>query len=146
VIRLGNLLIIALAQYLTAIFLAGQYPKWTEYLYDFKLLLLACASMLIAAAGYIINDYYDVKIDYINKPGKVVVGKLLDRRIAMAIHPLLNLAGVTIGFYLSLIIGAINFMCAILLWWYSNHLQRLPFIGNLCRFIRRADQVFGYKS
>ena len=86
---------------------------------------------MIAAAGYIINDYYDIKIDYVNKPHKVVVGKLIKRRIVLASHFILNFIGIIIGFYLSISVGLINFMAGFLLWLYSNQLKRRPFIGNL---------------
>ncbi len=88
------------------------------------------STVLIAAAGYIINDYYDVKIDLINKPDRVVIGKTITRRFALLFHTLLSLTGVGIGFLLSWKIGVVNFGCAFLLWLYSNALKRLPFIGN----------------
>ena len=86
---------------------------------------------MIAAAGYIINDYYDVKIDYINKPEKVVVGTLLKRRVAMFVHSGLNILGIAIGLLVSLKIGVINLIASVWLWGYSNQLKRMPFIGNL---------------
>ncbi len=128
--RFPNLVMIAVAQYLTAIFLIGNPANWFRYLTDYKLFLLAASTILIAAAGYVINDYYDVKIDFINKPNRVVVGKVVKRRIVMAIHILLNFTGIMIGFYLSLTVGIIHLVSAFLLWLYSNLLKRLPFIGN----------------
>jgi len=128
--RLPNLVMIAVAQYLTAIFLIGNPANWVRYITDYKLFLLAASTILIAAAGYVINDYYDVKIDFINKPNRVVVGKVVKRRIVMAVHILLNFTGIMIGFYLSLTVGIIHLVSAFLLWLYSNLLKRLPFIGN----------------
>ena len=98
---------------------------------DYKLLLISISTVLIAAAGYIINDYYDVKIDFVNKPERVVVDKLLKRRVVMAAHSILNFAGIGIGFLVSFKIALINFLSALLLWLYSNHLKRLPFVGNV---------------
>src|SRR5690606_39237019 len=74
--RLPNLVMIAIAQYLAAIFLIGEHVDWHQYLTDHRLFLLVTSTVLIAAAGYVINDYYDVKIDFINKPKRVVVGKV----------------------------------------------------------------------
>lgn len=123
--RFGNLLIIGLAQYFTAYFLADAHV-----LSDLRLLLLTTSTILIAAGGYIINDYYDIKIDYINKPDRVVIGKAIPRRFAILFHTVLSLSGTAIGFYLGWRIGVINFLSAFLLWWYSNNLKRLPFVGN----------------
>ena len=72
-----------------------------------------------------------MKIDYINKPDRVVVGKVIKRRIVMAAHTILNLTGIALGFLVSPVIAIINFGCALLLWLYSNQLKRLPLIGNI---------------
>jgi 4-hydroxybenzoate polyprenyltransferase len=127
--RVGNLLIIFLAQYFTAIFLIPS-GHWQDWLWNIELLILSISTCLIAGAGYIINDYYDVKIDLINKPERVVVGVILKRRIAMVAHTMLNFAGIGLGFFLVWWMGVIHFFSALLLWYYSNQLKRLPFWGN----------------
>lgn len=124
--RFWNLLIIGLAQYFSAGFLIGA-----SRVYDFRLFLLMVSTTVIAAAGYIINDYYDVKIDFINKPNRVVIGKSITRRYAIMLHVVLSATGVLIGTYLSLLLGAMNAFCVFLLWFYSNNLKRQPLIGNL---------------
>lgn len=129
--RFQNLLIIGLTQYMTAIFLIGPQELWWEYLTSIRLFLLSSSTILIAAAGYIINDYYDVKIDYINKPDRVIVGRVLKRRVVMVAHTVFNVLGIGIGFFLMPKLGLINFLAAFWLWLYSNQLKRLPFIGNL---------------
>jgi 4-hydroxybenzoate polyprenyltransferase len=124
--RVWNLLIIALAQYFTAAYLV-----YADVVLNPRLALLTLSTLLIAAAGYIINDYYDVKIDLINKPDRVVVGRSIGRRYALLLHGIFSTAGIAIGVYLSLWIGAVNLFSVWLLWLYSNTLKRKPFIGNL---------------
>lgn len=124
-------MIIGATQYVAAIFLVPYPNDWPGALTDLRLLLLSSSTILIAAAGYIINDYYDVKIDYINKPGRVVVGRLLKRRHVLIAHSVISFAGVAIGFFLSLSIGFINLMAAILLWLYSMYFKHKPLVGNL---------------
>ena len=123
--RFGNLVIIGITQYFTAAFLVD-----ITTLADARLFLLSVSTVLIAAAGYIINDYYDVKIDYINKPERVVIGKNIPRRYAILFHVVLSGIGIVIGLLLSWRIAALNVLSAFLLWLYSNNLKRLPFIGN----------------
>ncbi len=123
--RFGNLVIIGLAQYFTAAFLVQR-----DTVQDIRLLLLTISTTLIAAGGYIINDYYDIKIDYINKPDRVVIGKTIPRRFAILFHSLFSFSGIATGLYLSWQIAVINFFSVFLLWWYSNNLKRLPFVGN----------------
>ncbi len=130
-IRLPNLMIIVLTQYFTAIFLIGSDQPFTRYLLDPRLFLLSLSTILIASAGYIINDYYDIKIDYLNKPNRVVVGNHLRRRIALALHWTLSIIGVLIGLLVNIYLGIINLAAAFLLWFYSNHLKRIPFLGNV---------------
>ena len=123
--RFWNLVIIGLAQYCTAGFLIDS-----RLILDIHLLLLSTSTILIAAAGYVINDYYDIKIDLINKPERVVIGKSITRRYAILFHTSLSLSGVAIGFMLNWKIGILNFLSAFFLWLYSNNLKRQPFIGN----------------
>ncbi|HTH58507.1 MAG TPA: geranylgeranylglycerol-phosphate geranylgeranyltransferase [Cyclobacteriaceae bacterium] len=123
--RFWNLIIIALAQYFAAAFLIA-----IDKIYDVRLFLLTTSTTIIAAAGYIINDYYDIKIDLINKPERVVIGKEVARRYALLFHSVLSFVGVAIGVFLNWKLGLVNFLSSFLLWWYSNDLKRQPFIGN----------------
>ncbi len=128
--RIPNLLIIAVTQYLAVMYLVYE-PHRLQMIRDTKLFLLVLSTLMIAAAGYIINDYYDVKIDYVNKPSRVVVGKLIRRRLVLAVHFTLNLTGIFIGFYLNDKVGLINLFSSFLLWIYSNRLKQMPLAGNL---------------
>lgn len=137
-----NLLMVAFAQLMTAYFLVKTSQELTPVLEDFKLYLIVLSSVIITAAGYMINDYYDVKIDYVNKPKEVVVGKGIKRSVIIFLHSLLNFIGIAIGFAISTPIGWVNFGAAFLLWWYSNRLKRAPFIGNLTIAFLSAISVF----
>ena len=66
--------------------------------YDF--LILVASTVFITAGGYVINDYFDIKTDLINR-GKVIVGTKIPRRRAMMWHNIFNIAGVAGGFYIS---------------------------------------------
>ncbi len=123
--RFSNLLIVGIAQYFTACFLINK-----TLFFDWHLLALSSGTIFIAAAGYIINDYYDIKIDLVNKPNRVVIGKKIPRRTALFLHTILSMLGVVVGLLLSLKIGVIIFFSSFSLWWYSNSLKRQPFIGN----------------
>lgn len=129
--RIPNLLIIGAAQYLTAIFLIGDYPHKYQHITSFSFFLMVTSTVMIAAGGYIINDYYDQKIDMINRPDRVVVGTLFRRRLAMLAHFVLSVGGISLGFFLDVRVGAIHVLSAFFLWYYSNFLRRLPLLGNL---------------
>lgn len=98
--------------------------------------LLVVSSVLIAAAGYIINDYFDLNIDKINKPSKIVVEKIIRRRWAIVWHLVLTGIGVMLSFYISykinnVLLGLLNFCSAILLWFYSTKFKKELMIGNI---------------
>ncbi len=99
-------------------------------------LLLVLSSVFIAAAGYIINDYFDLNIDQVNKPEAIVIQKYISRRWAIAWHGILSAAGVGIAFYLSWklrnpVIGFANFGCVLLLWLYSTSFKKQLLVGNV---------------
>ncbi len=98
--------------------------------------LLVIASVFIAAAGYIINDYFDIQIDAINKPNRVVVNKIINRRWAIVWHLLLSSIGIFISFYISYKIKVwpifvVNICCVLALWFYSTSFKKQLLIGNL---------------
>ncbi len=105
-----------------------QFPTW-------KFVLLVLSVVFIAAAGNVINDYFDARIDTINKPDEVIVGYGVSRRVAMAGHFVLSALGIAIGVYLAWSIGKINLagihlFCAATLWYYSSIFKRQLFLGN----------------
>ena len=101
---------------------------------DFILLLIACLS--IAAAGNVINDYYDTKTDNINKPEKVLIPKKISQNKALRLHHTLNVIGITAGLFLSYKADHISFaflfvLPVILLRLYSINFSRMLIAGNL---------------
>ncbi len=129
-IRMKNLVIVLLTQYLTRIFLIGPQQEWKAIITDPKMFLISFSTLLIAAAGYIINDYFDVKIDLVNKPQRVVIGRYLKRRLAMSVHQVFNIAGVLTGLLINRWIAVVYVISVTLLWFYSERYKRMPFLGN----------------
>lgn len=103
------------------------------HLFDF--ILLVIATVFLTAGGYVINDYFDIKTDLINK-GEVIVGTRIPRRQAMMWHNIFNVAGVLMGFYISwkagyLLLGTMFLVVSGLLYFYSASYKRQFLIGNL---------------
>lgn len=135
-VRWPNLVIMLLSLVLVrSLLLRGQ--PLAEVLLAPRFGLLVLAALLVAAAGYIINDYYDVKIDAINRPDRLVVGRLLGRRKAMLAHVVLSGVGVLlavlsgVGKRQALLIGLVTLGAALLLWGYSARFKRVALVGNL---------------
>jgi 4-hydroxybenzoate polyprenyltransferase len=130
-VRINNLLILAFSQWMIKAFLIDDSLDILLNLRVFPLFGLMGSTVLIAAAGYVINDYYDVKIDTVNKPQEVIVGRLIKRRVAMFLNFAFNLLGLGLAWTLGWWIFGTCLLVAFMLWWYSNQLKRLPLIGNL---------------
>jgi 4-hydroxybenzoate polyprenyltransferase len=140
-IRFPNLVFIGLTQALfyCIVLLPGYrlpYAVYPIFFAPFLFGLLSLSSILIAAAGYIINDYFDLNIDRVNKPDKLVVEKVIKRRSAILWHWFLSGLGVLFSLFVSWklrnpIIGLANIGCVILLWFYSTTFKRKLLIGNV---------------
>ena len=138
-IRFQNLLIIAATQCLMRLCIIKPFLQLNGFqvqLSGFHFFLLVLTTLLIAAGGYVINDYFDIRPDRINKPQKIIVDAIIPRRLAIVFHTLLNILGIGTGAYLSWHIGVpalslIFILCSGALWFYSTTYKKQLLIGNL---------------
>ncbi|MCX6257696.1 MAG: geranylgeranylglycerol-phosphate geranylgeranyltransferase [Bacteroidia bacterium] len=138
-IRLPDLLLIALVQCLLRWFIMDPILKLKGFELqtdNFEFCLLVLSTLLLAAAGYVINDYFDRKTDLINRPHSVLVRKSVTGRYAIVLHSVLNFLAVTIGIIAVARIGlyrlsVIYIIIPFVLWQYSVRLKRQFLTGNL---------------
>lgn len=138
-IRLPNLLIIALTQYVVRY--AILYPFFAINAIELRMsnldfFLLSLSTVMIAAAGYIINDYFDTKVDRVNRPDKIIVGKYIKRRVAMGAHIVISSIAILISTYVAYQIGSlklvlIQILSVGVLWYYSVSFKKQVIIGNV---------------
>lgn len=98
--------------------------------------MLVIATVFITAGGYAINDYFDRKIDRVNKPQALIVGRLVYPRHAMAYHLIFTSLGVLLGTWVAfsageLYLSLVFFMVSGLLWFYSTIYKRELLLGNV---------------
>tara|TARA_R110000787_G_scaffold263713_2_gene369558 strand:- start:5588 stop:6496 length:909 start_codon:yes stop_codon:yes gene_type:complete len=134
-IRSKNLFMVLLTMVLTKYALISSYLSQTS-LTNLEFILLSLSVLLITAGGYIINDIFDIEVDKINKPEKVIVSDSISLKNAWIYYFMLSSIGLLLGIYLSfekqLNFFSLYFIVAIiLLFLYSRFLKRLPLIGNL---------------
>jgi 4-hydroxybenzoate polyprenyltransferase len=134
-IRYQNLLLLAFMQLL---FRYGflKFQNIFLSLNDWQYSLLVLATVLIAAAGYVINDILDQETDYDNNKGNVIVGKLISEKVAYNLYFVLNITGVGIGYYLASVIHKPSFAGAFIiisatLYMYATSLKQMLLIGNI---------------
>ncbi|MBN2481219.1 MAG: geranylgeranylglycerol-phosphate geranylgeranyltransferase [Bacteroidales bacterium] len=137
-IRWQNLLIIAAVQILLHRCIIVPLLKAAGMESQFStgsLVLLVLAIAFIAAGGYAINDYFDRKIDRINKPEKIVIGKLIPTKHVMAWHLGFTIAGMLLGTWVSyrtsmLFLSLLFIMAGGLLWFYSTTYKKQLLLGT----------------
>lgn len=150
-IRIQNLLIIAGTQYSLRYLIVKPLveKRWLQVgevssegfnmeliMTDLQFFLMVLSTVIIAAAGYIINDYFDLKLDRINKPDKIIIGVDIKRRVAMGAHIVMNILGFFIGLFVAYSVGNWNLafiqvFAIISLWYYSTHFKFGFMSGNL---------------
>ena len=138
-VRWSNLLFLAALVWLMEKWVAVPVldkAAFGEQLPWYVLLLVGAAIVLIAAGGYVINDYFDVKIDRINRPDEVIVTRSVSKPAAMRLSVGLSAAGLICGIVVavllrSMTLGIIFVLVPGLLWFYSSSYKRLFMVGNL---------------
>jgi len=143
VVRGYNIPIIALAQYLSAIFILAPEKGALKITLDFNLFILVLASSLTIASGYIINNFYDSKKDLINRPNKSKLDRLVSQKTKLQVYFSLNFFVALIAFFVS--VRAVLFFSAyiFLIWFYSHKIKKFPIIGNLMAAFLAVLPFFG---
>ncbi len=132
-IRFINLLIIVITMLGVVDYLVVFTSNFQEH---FNLWILILTTVFIAAGGNVINDYFDIRADRINRPESVVIGKYIKRRWAIVLHWIFNCIGIIGGIYFLFVLGTwviliIHTISTATLWWYSVWLKKIPLIGNI---------------
>ena len=133
-IRLQNLFIVALCQYFIRFAFTKTFLPFPA-LNDLEFFFFVFTTISITAAGYIINDIYDVETDKINKNGKLIIGEIIKAKTAIICYFLLNTLALFLGIYLAIIIGKplyslVFVYCIFFLWRYSKSMKKAFLIGN----------------
>ena len=106
-----------------------QLPSWL-------LVVLMLSVVFIAAGGYAINDYFDVRIDSINRPERLIVTRAISKHQAMLIHQVMTAIGAVLGLVAAWVcrswaLAIVFIFVPGLMWFYSSSYKRQFIIGNL---------------
>lgn len=140
-IRPINLLIIAMTMYAVRFFYIDLADFKLDTVYSglheqIDFFILALSTVMIAAGGNIINDYFDVKADRINRPERLIISKHIKQRWAIVSHWSLNGLAFSMAAYLSIRYHTFWYVFVHLisinaLWFYSMYFKKKPVIGNV---------------
>lgn len=146
-VRLPNLVFIAYTQTLflyCVVLPSHRYHPGSHFsLQGPAFWLLLAASVCIAAGGYVINDYFDLNIDRVNRPDRLVIERSIHRRHAILWHLLLSLAGLACSLGVSVstgsaLVSVLNTLAVAVLWFYSTKFKRQLLAGNIAISILTA--------
>ncbi|PWH83505.1 ubiquinone biosynthesis protein UbiA [Algibacter marinivivus] len=142
VVRGYNILVVVVAQYLTAIYILAHDKPVKQVVFDINLLMLVLASASTIAGGYIINSFYDSEKDLINRPIKSRLDRLVSQNTKLSFYFTLNFLAVIMASYVSF--KAVIFFSVYIfgIWFYSHKLKKLPFIGNLTSAVLTITPFF----
>ena len=143
VVRGYNIPVIALAQYLSAIFILAPEKRALTVILDFNLFILVLASSLTIASGYIINSFYDSKKDLINRPNKSQLDRLVRQSTKLQVYFGLNFFVAAIATFVSFRAMIFFSVYIFLIWYYSHKIKKYPIIGNLMAAILAVLPFFG---
>ncbi len=143
VVRGYNIPVIALAQYLSAIFILAPEKRALHVLLDFNLFILVLASSLTIASGYIINSFYDSKKDLINRPNKSRLDRLVSQKTKLQIYFSLNFFVALIAFFVSFRAVIFFSVYIFLIWFYSHKIKKMLLYGNLMASFLAVLPFFG---
>ncbi|MGB1003644.1 MAG: geranylgeranylglycerol-phosphate geranylgeranyltransferase [Salibacteraceae bacterium] len=120
-----------IAQYLSALFLLNKDSNKLELLLDPYLHISIFATAFIIASGFIINSFYDLERDTVNRPDKVIFSRMVSQTTCLNMYFFFNTVGVVMSFYVGKKVMLFNFLFSIALWFYSHKLKKKAFLGEL---------------
>ncbi len=105
-------------------------PEYTDKFSWANFFVPMFSVLLIAGAGYVINDYYDQSIDAVNKPEKRWIGTKISEKNALRFYFSLNFLAISLVIFHPIFL-VWNIFFGFILWIYARFLKKMPFIGNL---------------
>jgi len=128
VVRGYNIAIIVLAQYLASIFIFSPDASLKQVLLNLDLYFIVLATICVIASGYIINNFYDVDRDLVNKPQKTKIDNIVSQKTKLYIYFALNFLGFAFAFIVSWKAAVFFSIYIFLIWFYSHKLIQYPLI------------------
>ena len=131
VVRIPNIFLIVLAQYLTSIFILAHQDNPYDVLTDTTLLIIVFCTVGAIASGYIVNNFYDQEKDLINRPQKLMIDHIVSQKTKLWVYFTLNFLVVFLSSFISIRAVAFFLLYIFFIWFYSHKIKKLPLIGNL---------------
>ena len=142
VVRGYNLIILMLAQYLASLFIFSPEASHVKILMDPKINGIILTSVLCVAAGYIINNFYDLEKDMIKRPMQAYLHRQVSQGFKLSVYIILNTLAIILAFSISWRVGLFFFIYQVLVWFYSHKMNRFALIKNMYLVVIRTLPFF----
>ena len=129
VVRGYNISVLVIAQYLASIYIFSPEKSLRNVVFDLHLFFIVFATVCVVAGGYIINNFYDVKADKINRPYKAGLDSFVKQETKLSLYFTLNFVGFVFGFLVSWRAALFFSVYIFAIWFYSHKLKRYPLTG-----------------
>jgi len=111
---------------------------------SWKAFLGSLAGGIISGAGMVINDYFDVDIDRINRPERPIPAGLISSNTAIVYYVILNLIALALLLFTNSIALLIALISIVVIFFYSHSLKNRGLIGNfVVGFMTGLAFIFG---
>ena len=131
VVRGYNLIILMLAEYLASLFIFSSGDSHFKILTSYKINGIILISVLCVAAGYIINNFYDLEKDNIKRPMQAYLQKQVSQGFKLSVYTVLNASALILAATISWRVFVYFFIYQFLVWFYSHKMNRFALIKNL---------------
>lgn len=142
VVRGYNILVVIVAMYLASIYIFANDKSLGQVLFDVNLLMLVLASSATIAAGYIINNFYDSEKDFINRPQKSMLDRLVSQNTKLSFYFVLNFLALIFASYVSFRAVLFFGMYIVGIWLYSHRFKKKPMTGNIISALLTVTPFF----
>lgn len=129
--RIFLLIFFAFALYVSAFLLFNQEETFRQFIFDYKVNGIILCSILTIAAGGIINQFYDLEKDKIQRPFRTKLQTFLKQNYFLYSYIVLNIVSLGVAFWLSFNIFIFFIAYQFMIWFYSHKLSKILVINNL---------------
>lgn len=131
VIRGYNIAMLVLAQFMASLFIFNNNQNHLEILLDRHLIFIILASAFSAAAGYIINNFYDLEKDAFQRPLQNYIERFISQNFKLNTYLALNILALGIAAMVSLRVALFFLVYQFLVWFYSHKINKLVWLNNI---------------
>ena len=139
--RIHNIFFIVVAQFFSALFVFSTL-SFLEILNDRNIFLLIFSSVFIIMAGYIINDFFDKKKDFINYPLRLLIENKISSTTKLYLYVLFNSTGLILSSLVSFRAFLFFAFYLALIALYSIRLSKILFVRNLISVFLYVIPIF----